>query len=134
MMQKTFMNFLIEKDQAKLIQLRVQYRMNRDIMYLANTLFYKGKLLCSSKDIENNYITFEKQLENRPETWINKVIKKNSAVVFVDSDQITEVEPIENLFLDFLNEFISKTIYNFLIGLGLKEETILVLTSTNLSW
>ena len=70
-------------------QLSYQYRMNRDIMLLANRLVYGGKLKCGSVEVASNHLDVRWQRQE-PDThklpWPMQVLNKKQGVVFMDTD------------------------------------------------
>ncbi|KAG1700799.1 hypothetical protein DVH05_011686 [Phytophthora capsici] len=74
-------------------QLSYQYRMNRDIMLLANRLVYGNKLKCGSFKVASNHL---KPRWKRQDTvgqklvWPIRVLTNNQGVMFLDTDSMGE--------------------------------------------
>ncbi|KAG7397108.1 Tripartite DNA replication factor [Phytophthora boehmeriae] len=71
-------------------QLSYQYRMNRDIMLLANRLVYGDKLKCGSFTVASNHLQLEwQQYRNNDQkmtAWPVRVLTNNQGVAFFDTD------------------------------------------------
>lgn len=70
-------------------QLSYQYRMNRDIMLLANRLVYGDKLKCGSYKVASNHLKLKWQRQNtlgQKLLWPIQVLTNNHGVMFLDTD------------------------------------------------
>ncbi|KAK3084107.1 hypothetical protein FSP39_008260 [Pinctada imbricata] len=75
-------------------ELNLQYRMNKDIMYLSNTLVYNGALRCGSDEVANHRLIFPdpqcvaKVLDEEP--WLAPVlgVEPYKAAVFINTEHI----------------------------------------------
>ncbi|KAE9194668.1 hypothetical protein PF002_g23532 [Phytophthora fragariae] len=70
-------------------QLSYQYRMNRDIMLLANRLVYGDKLKCGSFKVASNHLKLKWQRQNtigQKLLWPIQVLTNNHGVMFLDTD------------------------------------------------
>ncbi|KAE9052415.1 hypothetical protein PR001_g524 [Phytophthora rubi] len=70
-------------------QLSYQYRMNRDIMLLANRLVYGDKLKCGSFKVASNHLKLKWQRQNtigQKLSWPIQVLTNNHGVMFLDTD------------------------------------------------
>ncbi|CAI5701481.1 unnamed protein product [Peronospora effusa] len=70
-------------------QLSYQYRMNRDIMLLANRLVYDNKLKCGSFQVASNHLDIRWQRQDTLEQnlmWPIRMLTKKQGVVFLDTD------------------------------------------------
>uniref|UniRef100_K3X802 DNA replication ATP-dependent helicase/nuclease n=1 Tax=Globisporangium ultimum (strain ATCC 200006 / CBS 805.95 / DAOM BR144) TaxID=431595 RepID=K3X802_GLOUD len=85
---------LSEAHPAAVQQLSFQYRMNADIMVLANRLVYGGKLKCGSFQVASNHLSLNlvpivaKRQHHVP--WPAKVLSSNQGVMFVDTDSLDQ--------------------------------------------
>uniref|UniRef100_A0A7S2S4F0 DNA replication ATP-dependent helicase/nuclease n=1 Tax=Mucochytrium quahogii TaxID=96639 RepID=A0A7S2S4F0_9STRA len=76
--------------------LTLQFRMNKDIMKLANHLVYDHKLKCGNKDVETRRLHLpqypNKDLEHTSGLsnvqWLHRVLNPDRSVVFLDTDTI----------------------------------------------
>ncbi|KAG6615752.1 DNA2-like helicase [Phytophthora cinnamomi] len=74
-------------------QLSYQYRMNRDIMLLANRLVYGDKLKCGSFKVASNHLKLNWQRQNtigQKLLWPIQVLTNNHGVMFLDTDSMGE--------------------------------------------
>lgn len=70
------------------VHLRIQYRMNSDILALVNSLFYNGELRDGCKSVAGQRLELQPPANWAPDTsWIPQVLfgTENSGVVFVDA-------------------------------------------------
>ncbi|CEG48498.1 dna replication helicase dna2 [Plasmopara halstedii] len=75
-------------------QLSYQYRMNRDIMLLANRLVYGDKLKCGSYKVASNHLTLrwqQRDISGLKYMWPMQILSNNRGVVFLDTDAMGEV-------------------------------------------
>ncbi|KAF1330421.1 Dna2-like helicase, partial [Globisporangium splendens] len=76
------------------MDLSFQYRMNADIMVLANRLVYGGKLKCGSFQVASNHLSLNlvssvaKSQHHVP--WPAEVLSNNQGVMFVDTDSLDQ--------------------------------------------
>ncbi|KAG7381794.1 Tripartite DNA replication factor [Phytophthora pseudosyringae] len=74
-------------------QLSYQYRMNRDIMLLANRLVYGDKLKCGSIKVASNHLKLRWQRQDtigQKFVWPMRVLMNNNGVMFLDTDAMGE--------------------------------------------
>ncbi|CAI5747058.1 unnamed protein product [Peronospora destructor] len=72
-------------------QLSYQYRMNKDIMLLANRLVYDNKLKCGSFQVASNHLDIRWQWQDNLEQklmWPIRMLTKKQGVVFLDTDMM----------------------------------------------
>ncbi|GMF13938.1 unnamed protein product [Phytophthora lilii] len=70
-------------------QLSYQYRMNRDVMLLANRLVYGDKLKCGSFKVASNHLKLVWQHQERISqnaSWPIQVLTNDQGVMFLDTD------------------------------------------------
>ncbi|KAL4103043.1 hypothetical protein PRIC1_006780 [Phytophthora ramorum] len=75
-------------------QLSYQYRMNRDIMLLANRLVYGDKLKCGSYSVASNHLKLRWQRQDtlgQKLVWPVQVLTNNQGVMFLDTDTMGEM-------------------------------------------
>ncbi|XP_051504000.1 LOW QUALITY PROTEIN: DNA replication ATP-dependent helicase/nuclease DNA2 [Myxocyprinus asiaticus] len=88
------------------VQLNVQYRMNRAIMSLSNALMYEGRLECGSERTASavlqlpSRVQVEKELELdvcRPQysVWIQAALEPKDPVCFLDTSEVPAPETVE---------------------------------------
>nr|CDS15042.1 dna2 helicase [Echinococcus granulosus] len=72
-----------------LVQLRAQYRMNSQILHLANTLFYDGRMQCASDEVANRTLKLLKVVDP-PKGWLTRVLSPDLAdsVILLDTQGI----------------------------------------------
>uniref|UniRef100_A0A3Q1KB92 DNA replication ATP-dependent helicase/nuclease n=1 Tax=Anabas testudineus TaxID=64144 RepID=A0A3Q1KB92_ANATE len=78
----------LELHSEAVVQLNVQYRMNRQIMSLSNSLMYEGRLECGS----------ERTASTNPEhdlTWIQATLLPSNPVCFLDCSMVPALESVE---------------------------------------
>lgn len=75
-MDVSLFRLLSEAHPETVVQLRHQFRMNRDIMTLSNVLIYGGKLICGSEQVANQSL----QLQNLTRIIENVANRTNCGV------------------------------------------------------
>uniref|UniRef100_A0A1B0BJL6 DNA replication ATP-dependent helicase/nuclease n=1 Tax=Glossina palpalis gambiensis TaxID=67801 RepID=A0A1B0BJL6_9MUSC len=72
--------------------LTLQYRMNKVISRLANTLTYKGNLQCATDDIKNANMKISIPNELVPERWLQRALQTHidQSVVFLDTNDCSQ--------------------------------------------
>lgn len=94
-MDVSLFRHLSEAHPVAVQQLSFQYRMNADIMLLANHLVYGGKLKCGSFQVASNHLRFrlesggkQQQQQMGIPPWPIKILTNNHGVVFLDTDML----------------------------------------------
>ncbi|XP_063289917.1 DNA replication ATP-dependent helicase/nuclease DNA2 [Pelobates fuscus] len=94
----------LEKNQDAVVELTVQYRMNRKIMELSNHLVYEGRLECASERVATATIqlphlsSLKLELEFKESqltTWVKDVLEPSNPVCFLNTDKIPALETVE---------------------------------------
>ncbi|KAM8924632.1 DNA replication ATP-dependent helicase/nuclease DNA2 [Pelodytes ibericus] len=94
----------LEKNQEAVVELTVQYRMNRKIMELSNTLVYEGRLECSSERVAAgtiqlpNFASLKLELdfkETGETSWIKDALEPSNPVCFLNTEKIPALETEE---------------------------------------
>uniref|UniRef100_A0A8C6UWA6 DNA replication ATP-dependent helicase/nuclease n=1 Tax=Neogobius melanostomus TaxID=47308 RepID=A0A8C6UWA6_9GOBI len=94
----------LERNSEAVVQLNVQYRMNRQIMSLSNSLMYEGRLECGSERTASALVmlphlcSVQSELESHPQldlTWIQNALLPNNAVCFLDCSMVPALESVE---------------------------------------
>jgi DNA replication ATP-dependent helicase Dna2 len=67
-LSSSLFKLLSETHPKSIVTLNHQYRMNKEIMSLANHLIYGNKLVCGTKEVENR--EFDILKENSGKNWI----------------------------------------------------------------
>lgn len=93
---------LSERHPHAIVSLRHQYRMNAEIMLLANELVYGGRLRCGTDAVARSRLvlpslaTFHsshaESAPNCSQCWLAKVLDPNAPVVFLDTDGVPAEE------------------------------------------
>ncbi|KAG5519473.1 hypothetical protein PMAC_002100 [Pneumocystis sp. 'macacae'] len=142
-METSLFKLLSDANPVAIVNLEYQYRMNKDIMLLSNTLIYNGKLkcgdektACKSLDYGDFYI-FDKlhskknceYICNMNECWIKRILEPGLSVIFANTDYIPAPESkkgdrIQN---DIEVELL-KQIVICLLSQGISESKIAVLS------
>eukprot|EP00494_Astrolonche_serrata_P033986 UN34255 len=72
------------------VELTHQYRMNEDIMSLANNLIYNHRLVCGSSEVQNTSLYVDKiSGTNLNNCWWKDVLNKDRKVIFYNVDGVT---------------------------------------------
>uniref|UniRef100_A0A3Q1KB82 DNA replication ATP-dependent helicase/nuclease n=1 Tax=Anabas testudineus TaxID=64144 RepID=A0A3Q1KB82_ANATE len=98
----------LELHSEAVVQLNVQYRMNRQIMSLSNSLMYEGRLECGSERTASALLTLPFLLsiqsemnsysQTNPEhdlTWIQATLLPSNPVCFLDCSMVPALESVE---------------------------------------
>lgn len=98
----------LELHDEAVVQLNVQYRMNRQIMSLSNSLMYEGRLECGSERTASSLLTLPFLLsvqselsayaETHPEldlAWIQNTLLPSRPVCFLDCSMVPALESVE---------------------------------------
>ncbi|KAG5438491.1 hypothetical protein PCANB_002595 [Pneumocystis canis] len=131
-METSLFKLLSDANPLAIVSLEYQYRMNKDIMLLSNTLIYNGKLKsgdertsCKFLDCSNFFMLDTLHLKkedqyicNINECWIKKILEPGLSVIFANTDYIpapesrkgdkiqndTEVELLKQIIICLLNQ------------------------------
>jgi len=92
-MDISLFKLLSEKHPSAIVRLRYQYRMNEDIMMLANELIYGHRMQCADKAprVLNlpRFAVFQEQNQGSAlDSFIARVISPSQPVIFINSDSI----------------------------------------------
>ncbi|CDO96139.1 unnamed protein product [Kluyveromyces dobzhanskii CBS 2104] len=85
-LQKSLFEQLCQAHPKSVVELKIQYRMNADIMSLSNVLIYDGKLQCGSNKIRNQILLFPDNHICSGDTWLQNAIDPTRPVVILDHD------------------------------------------------
>uniref|UniRef100_A0AAV2LPH1 DNA replication ATP-dependent helicase/nuclease n=1 Tax=Knipowitschia caucasica TaxID=637954 RepID=A0AAV2LPH1_KNICA len=90
------------------VQLNVQYRMNRQIMSLSNSLMYEGRLECGSEraacaqvtlpfllSVQSELSSHSKDHPQHDLSWIRNALLPDNAVCFLDCSVVPALESVE---------------------------------------
>jgi DNA replication ATP-dependent helicase Dna2 len=86
--------FVILQNETNITDLTIQYRMNEEIMRIANQLTYDGVLKCGSTDISSATLTAMDHSYLDRNDWIAEVMRTDlsNSVIFLDTDEIPAEE------------------------------------------
>ncbi|KAG7236010.1 hypothetical protein INR49_001408 [Caranx melampygus] len=98
----------LELHSEAVVQLNVQYRMNRQIMSLSNSLMYEGRLECGSERTASALLTLpfllsvQSELSSYSQThpqhnlaWILDTLSPSNPVCFLDCSMVPALESVE---------------------------------------
>ena len=121
---------LSEHHPEALVYLVHQYRMNREIMLLANTLVYNHRLMCGSHDVAEARLVlpyWEQVAMER--TWLYAAVCPSRPVVFLNTDQCgAEEECTGDHMCNMYEAKTVETIAMFLVKAGLGADRMGVIT------
>ncbi|KAI3653772.1 hypothetical protein MP228_001719 [Amoeboaphelidium protococcarum] len=88
MEQSLFEYLYIQHPQAA-SSLKIQYRMNEDIMYLCNNLVYKNQLTCGSQQVASRQLQLDySKIDKNTPKWLQAALDPRRGVIFFDTDQV----------------------------------------------
>ena len=78
------------EDDDNVIPLTLQYRMNRQIQWVANFLTYAGQLECGTDEVSERALHFNGDDAGRKPGWLQKIADSNikMSVLFIDTTQL----------------------------------------------
>ncbi|XP_054475788.1 DNA replication ATP-dependent helicase/nuclease DNA2 [Anoplopoma fimbria] len=98
----------LELHSEAVVQLNVQYRMNRQIMSLSNSLMYEGRLECGSErtatglltlpfllSVQSELSSYSKSHPQHDLSWINATLLPSSPVCLLDCSMVPALESVE---------------------------------------
>ncbi|XP_034385404.1 DNA replication ATP-dependent helicase/nuclease DNA2 [Cyclopterus lumpus] len=98
----------LELHSEAVVQLNVQYRMNRQIMSLSNSLMYEGRLECGSErtatallslpfllSVQSELSSYSKSHPQHDLAWIHATLLPSSPVCFLDCSMVPALESVE---------------------------------------
>jgi DNA replication ATP-dependent helicase Dna2 len=97
-LDKSLFEVLLEKYPESVVNLSIQYRMNGDIMGLANKLVYSDQLIAASNEIFNQKLNIE--INQSAPKWILEAIKRSVNFVNTDSYPGSQEEVVGKSFLN----------------------------------
>lgn len=80
--------YLADANPESVTELRLQYRMNREIMSLSNHLVYNHQLKCGSDSVREQRLQLSKWEESIDRKWLRWTIDPNNPVVFLNHDSL----------------------------------------------
>ncbi|KAF8908142.1 DNA replication factor Dna2-domain-containing protein [Gymnopilus junonius] len=84
---------LSEAHPEAVVDLRFQYRMNEDIMYLSNRLIYDDRLRCGNEEVRNRALVLsDKSFLGRLHNGKEVLADERCKAVFVDTDALSATE------------------------------------------
>lgn len=109
--------FALLLNQDNLIELTIQYRMNCEIMRLANDLFYNNLLSTGSKHVDT--ATLSKMTTDCDIDWLNQTLNTHlsKSVVFLNTSEAWSAKSDDNDDGIIVNHFEAATIKSILNGL-----------------
>ncbi|XP_073321000.1 DNA replication ATP-dependent helicase/nuclease DNA2 [Pagrus major] len=98
----------LELHSEAVVQLNVQYRMNRQIMSLSNSLMYEGRLECGSErtatallslpfliSVQSELSSYSKTEPQHDLAWIQTTLLPSNPVCFLDCSMVPALESVE---------------------------------------
>uniref|UniRef100_A0A8C4ELT8 DNA replication ATP-dependent helicase/nuclease n=1 Tax=Dicentrarchus labrax TaxID=13489 RepID=A0A8C4ELT8_DICLA len=98
----------LELHSEAVVQLNVQYRMNRQIMSLSNSLMYEGRLECGSEraatalltlpflvSVQSELSSYSKTDPQHDLAWIQATLLPSNPVCFLDCSMVPALESVE---------------------------------------
>ncbi|XP_036952472.1 DNA replication ATP-dependent helicase/nuclease DNA2 [Acanthopagrus latus] len=98
----------LELHSEAVVQLNVQYRMNRQIMSLSNSLMYEGRLECGSErtatallslpfliSVQSELSSYSRTEPQHDLAWIQATLSPSNPVCFLDCSMVPALESVE---------------------------------------
>ena len=83
---------LCRKYPERVTTLNKQYRMNKDILELTNSIVYNRKMEMGSEEISNQKVTYKQEV-NSMLTWLESI--KSRSVTFLKTDNVMKLIPLK---------------------------------------
>eukprot|EP00111_Clytia_hemisphaerica_P000398 TCONS_00001102-protein len=91
-MDVSLFKYLSDEQPEAVVTLNQQYRMNKHIMSLANTLVYQNKMKCGNESIANAVLSLPHFNDVNLDSDMKRIIDPVHPVIFVDTDQRPDCE------------------------------------------
>lgn len=128
----------LELHSEAVVQLNVQYRMNRQIMSLSNSLMYEGRLECGSErtaaalltlpfllSVQSELSSYSEAHPQHDLSWIQSTLLPSNPVCFLDCSMVPALESVEQGGISNHTEAaLIHTLLSLLIKAGFKPSDI----------
>lgn len=119
---ESLFKFLADSQPEAMTKLCFQYRMNDDIMLMANRLTYQNLLKCGNESIERQVLSLKTNNQS-VSPWLKRILEPNCKVAFLNTDNFSDIEMHESINGNsFHNEGESKLIEQVRKRKRLREE------------
>lgn len=134
-LNQSLFSLLAQAFPSAITMLRLQYRMNFDIMTISNKLVYNGMLVCGNEQIAQARLELPKfdalgcKYCGQVGCWLRHLVQPRTAVAFLDTDNLEAYESASGV--SFMNraesDLVNKIVTGFLQA-GLDASDISVIT------
>ncbi|GAN02316.1 DNA helicase [Mucor ambiguus] len=141
-LDKSLFAILAEARPESISYLEYQYRMNRDIMDVSNTLIYDGKLKCGNHqvasrtlqlpllDVGLEFMHKHSQCQSSNDCWLSSVLDPRRRVVFVNTDEMKckESRPLGSFLQNEGEAQLIQQVVETLLMSGLDQDDLAVIS------
>lgn len=94
-LETSLFKYLSERHPESMVSLKLQYRMNAEIMSLSNSLIYDGRLKCASAEVSCARMKLDiESLKRSNNNWLADCLFPKKPVLFINTDALNSKEMV----------------------------------------